>query len=601
MKKLTWLIVLVLCISLISTCIVVVKTTPSTWYVAPRGSDIATGDISHPFKTIQHGVNVAQPGDTVYVRGGTYNKQVQMVRSGTAGSPITIAGYPGETAIIDGTGISLSSGRGLIHVYMFKYLTFKNLVIKNSAMHGISTEWDCGPSPPSDIIVYGCTFQNIAYSGVNFWQEYVNPNPQITNILISHCIFKNIQTSHSSGECATFVGCKDSTFEYNTMTNIHKIGVGFSTDNSNCLIDHNTIDATDTSTESAGIYVDGGQHDGAESSYLTVSNNFVYGNRQGIGFCNEIGSTTTLHHLTIVNNVVYITGGYSGIVQFNNNGLTTHYYDITIKYNTIYTTGSGSNCIGIASKDSYIHNLVIANNILVGGSGTDSELSCGFSSTNSQFKRTNNLYYSTSGILNTNFDDGTGKFEATAVKDNPEFVSLATDNFHLTSISPAIDAGSSIYTISYDYDDNPRPQGSQYDIGAYEYSTTSPPDTPIIDGPASGKVGVSYNYNFVAIDPNGDDVYYRIDWGDRSPITEWIGPYNSGQVVIVAHTFSNTGLLIIKCQAKDSSNSVSDWGQLKATMPKGKIYIPSQIVELMEKLLERFPQLSPFLRPLLGY
>jgi hypothetical protein len=127
------------------------------------------------------------------------------------------------------------------------------------------------------------------------------------------------------------------------------------------------------------------------------------------------------------------------------------------------------------------------------------------------------------------------------------------------------------------------------------------PDTPIIDGPANGKVGVSYCYDFVAIDPNGDDVYYRIDWGDGSPITEWIGPYYSGQVVIVAHTFSNTGLLTIKCQAKDPYDLVSDWGQLTVTMPKGKICIPSLIVELIERLLERFSNAFPLLRQLMGY
>ena len=148
------------------------------------------------------------------------------------------------------------------------------------------------------------------------------------------------------------------------------------------------------------------------------------------------------------------------------------------------------------------------------------------------------------------------------------------------------------------------PTGSrQYTRKWYTFSTSAsiPPGTPDIDGPASGKVGVSYYYNFVAIDPNGDDVYYRIDWGDGSNITQWIGPYHSGQVVIVAHTFSITGLFTIRCQAKDSYNSVSDWGQLKITMPKAKIYMPSPFLELMQKLLERFPNLFPILRLWLGY
>ncbi len=136
----------------------------------------------------------------------------------------------------------------------------------------------------------------------------------------------------------------------------------------------------------------------------------------------------------------------------------------------------------------------------------------------------------------------------------------------------------------------------------YTFTTASPPpNPPTIDGPASGKTGVSYNYNFVAVDPDGDDVYYRIEWGDGSPVTEWIGPYHSGQLVIVSHTFIKRGTLIIKCQAKDSYDALSDWGQLKVTMPKVTGYMPSLFLELIERLMERFPHAFPILRQLLGY
>jgi len=69
--------------------------------------------------------------------------------------------------------------------------------------------------------------------------------------------------------------------------------------------------------------------------------------------------------------------------------------------------------------------------------------------------------------------------------------------------------------------------------------------------------------------------------------------------VIVSHTFSKIGLLKIKCQAKDSYDSVSDWGQLVVTMPKGTVYIPLFFLELIEKLMERFLFTLPILRPLL--
>jgi hypothetical protein len=46
--------------------------------------------------------------------------------------------------------------------------------------------------------------------------------------------------------------------------------------------------------------------------------------------------------------------------------------------------------------------------------------------------------------------------------------------------------------------------------------TNQPPNPPTITGPAEGKVGTAYDYNFTAIDPDGDEVYYFIDWEDNT-------------------------------------------------------------------------------------
>ena len=60
---------------------------------------------------------------------------------------------------------------------------------------------------------------------------------------------------------------------------------------------------------------------------------------------------------------------------------------------------------------------------------------------------------------------------------NPLFVS--TDDYHLTGTSPCIDGGSSkteTEVPNADIEGNPRPQGSDYDMGAYEYSGLVIPD-----------------------------------------------------------------------------------------------------------------------------
>jgi hypothetical protein len=93
------------------------------------------------------------------------------------------------------------------------------------------------------------------------------------------------------------------------------------------------------------------------------------------------------------------------------------------------------------------------------------------------------------------------------------------------------------------------------------------PYEPIIDGPTEGKVHVEYEYKLYTDDPNGNDVYYWILWGDDYPPMEWIGPYASGEEVIVKHTYKTKGTYKIKVRAKDTDNLWGPWGSLDVTMP----------------------------------
>ena len=54
----------------------------------------------------------------------------------------------------------------------------------------------------------------------------------------------------------------------------------------------------------------------------------------------------------------------------------------------------------------------------------------------------------------------------------PGFVSPAwgiTGDYHLKNNSPAIDMGTSLEAPDSDLDNNSRPQGNGFDLGAYEY------------------------------------------------------------------------------------------------------------------------------------
>ncbi|MCI0685513.1 MAG: hypothetical protein L0Y71_25710 [Gemmataceae bacterium] len=75
---------------------------PTLFVDAAKGDDKNDGSEAKPWKTIRHGARRLKPGDTLYLRAGTYYEKVALTRSGTAEAPITIASYPGEMAIIDG-------------------------------------------------------------------------------------------------------------------------------------------------------------------------------------------------------------------------------------------------------------------------------------------------------------------------------------------------------------------------------------------------------------------------------------------------------------------------------------------------------------------
>ena len=111
-----------------------------------------------------------------------------------------------------------------------------------------------------------------------------------------------------------------------------------------------------------------------------------------------------------------------------------------------------------------------------------------------------------------------------------------------------------------------------------------------ITGKTNGNTGVEYNYNVVSTHPDGEDVYYYIEWGDGT-IQNWSGPYPSSQVTTFKHTFNQKDTYVIRAKARDENNIESLWGNLMVTMPRyaqghhtGIFYFLYQIIELLYKI-----------------
>lgn len=119
-----------------------------------------------------------------------------------------------------------------------------------------------------------------------------------------------------------------------------------------------------------------------------------------------------------------------------------------------------------------------------------------------------------------------------------------------------------------------------------------PPSPPEIQGPSSGKPNTQYLYRFSSIDPDGDAVYFYIEWGDGT-VEEWIGPYASGFVANVHHTWYERGEYEIRAKAKDSQGAESEWATLQIVMPvqRDLSHMPF-LYWVQQLLLQRFPRLN---------
>ncbi len=122
----------------------------------------------------------------------------------------------------------------------------------------------------------------------------------------------------------------------------------------------------------------------------------------------------------------------------------------------------------------------------------------------------------------------------------------------------------------------------------------SPPEKPTITGPTSAKYGEEHTYEITATDPDDNDIYYYIDFGDD---TEEIikGPYDSGETTRVKHTWERQGTYVIKVKSRDTYDEKSDWVTLEVSMPKNKA-----INTPFLNFLESHPHMFPLLRQLLG-
>ena len=105
---------------------------PQAHYAAPTGSSAGDGSIARPWDlatALAGGNGRVLPGDTIWLRDGTYAGPYRSTVRGAAGAPVVVRQYPGERAVIDGAGTT--SGTSVFYVDG-DYTVFWGFEITNS-------------------------------------------------------------------------------------------------------------------------------------------------------------------------------------------------------------------------------------------------------------------------------------------------------------------------------------------------------------------------------------------------------------------------------------------------------------------------------------
>ncbi len=474
----------------------------TSFYVATTGNDGGDGSFGSPWRTIQHAADTAVAGDTVYVMGGTYNEVVTFANSGSAtGGYITFESYPGQTAIVDGTGLEIPGGQyGLLTVQNRNYLAIGGFEIRNYQSNAIA-DVPIGiyvTGADSNIQILGNRIHDIATTakGCNAnalgMAVYGSRAPaSINNLVIGgNEVFDN---TTGCSETVTLNGNVDGWRVTNNLihdnNNIGFDAIGFEQVSpepaydqarngkvsGNILYNITSFDNPAYGQQYAadGIYVDGGtgiviernlvrradlnlelasENSGKVTSFITARSNLIYNaNSVGVsigGYGPQRGGTD---HCDIVNNTLFM-----------NDTKNTGNGEFQIQY---YATNNlfENNIVNATAQGLFLH------------STTTSETD--------PATLDYNLYFSSTGAgggvwqWNQTRYRGFTKYQAATGQDahasfaNPLFLSIATPDLQVQPASPAVDNGNNLGSTvvgTLDFAGNPRVQGPDIDIGAYE-------------------------------------------------------------------------------------------------------------------------------------
>ena len=111
------------------------------------------------------------------------------------------------------------------------------------------------------------------------------------------------------------------------------------------------------------------------------------------------------------------------------------------------------------------------------------------------------------------------------------------------------------YHFKTEQQPNANGNGDDY-IPPLQNNAPETPTTP--NGPTTGYTGVTHNYSTNTIDPDGDQIKYKFDWGDGN-ISDWSDLVDSDTEISLPYSWNSNGTYQVKAMAKDEKGGESDW------------------------------------------
>jgi hypothetical protein len=385
--------------------------TPPTgdyFYVATTGNDANPGTFTSPKLTIQAGVALLSDGDTLYIRSGTYT---------------------GSLNVIDSSLYSVASGSSFASPVTISAYPSETVTLQPpDGQQAIRLT----TGSPHYIII-----PDLILDGIN---QTLVPNmggPELVYLSTSahHNRFQGLEVKNNSGN-GFQISNNDGSADYNEILD--------------CII-HDNGRLNDTNT-GYGIYL--------KANYTLIQGNQIYSNN-GYGIHHNPGAAGGDYNI-IVANILHdnaVHGVNTG------NGTTSHAILIAKGTgNLIYNNQVYENQAGISvysnSLDAGVYNNTVVDNINEG-------ISLQYYGNAPTIQ--NNISYGNGTDIIDYGGTGTPVIDYNLTASDPLFVNGAAFNYHLTSPSPARDAGTTIAVVTTDFDGVSRPQGSAYCIGAFEF------------------------------------------------------------------------------------------------------------------------------------